>query len=178
MVNVSQERELYLPIKDYLTDRLGQVFDRFHIEVTANGTYSETIKRVVKHDIVFAFLGNAAPDLTGFVLKDAEDNAPIDIRAARNQDVSSFITVEVKPERIKLRDIYQAKLYGDLFSAKYALLISPEIIGDEIRRLDESLRILRRYRNWRLYVGQAILERTRRSAVRVRDLIWQPVTPF
>ncbi|GAH95239.1 unnamed protein product, partial [marine sediment metagenome] len=79
---------------------------------------------------VFSFLRTASPDLTGFVLKNG-----VDISTASRLDVESFITVEVKPTRITLQDIYQAKMYGDLFYAKYALLISPEIIGEEIRRL-------------------------------------------
>lgn len=173
MVISIQERDLYQPIKDYLTNRLSHEFDKFHIEITATGRYSETIKRVVRHDIIFSFLRTAHPDLTGFVLKEA-----VDISVARSSDVDSFITVEVKPDPIKLQDVYQAKLYGDLFAAKYALLISPEIIGEEIRRLNKKLHVLNRYGNRRLYIGQAILEQTRRSTIRVRDIIWQPVTPF
>ena len=49
------------------------------------------------------------------------------------------MVVEVKNEVIKLEDIYQTKKYADLFDAKYALLISPEEIPEELIRFDSGV---------------------------------------
>lgn len=165
------EQELYEPIRRYLASLLQRSFDCHHLEVTANGAYSQTLRHFVRHDIVFSFLKTASPDLTGFVLKNG-----VDISLASSSDVESFITVEVKPTKITLQDIYQAKMYGDLFYAKYALLISPEIIGEEIRRLHKRLRVLNRFRDWKTYVGEVVIQDVQK--VVVQDCIWYPGTPF
>ena len=165
------EQDLYEPIRRYLASLLQRSFDCHHLEVTANGAYSQTLRHFVRNDIVFSFLKTASPDLTGFVLKNG-----VDISLASSSDVESFITVEVKPTKITLQDIYQAKMYGDLFYAKYALLISPEIIGEEIRRLHEKLRILNRFRDWKTYVGEVVIQDVQK--VVVQDCIWYPKTPF
>lgn len=167
------EEHLYEPIGNYLTNLLGKTYSNYCLEITARGVYSEVLKHFVHHDIVFAFLKIKQPDLTGFILKKGTD-----IRVASSSAVETFITVEIKKDKIQLLDIAQAKIYGDLFCAKYALLISTEIIGEEIRRLHDKLRILNRYRNWKVYVGQAILEQPDRSIIKVTDIIWVPSAPF
>lgn len=167
------EVELYEPVKEYLNRILRQSFSSYHLEITARRSFSEGLKHLLRYDITFAFLRMAPPDLVGFVLKEG-----IHGRIASRSDVSSFITVEVKPGKIRLQDIYQAKMYGDLFYAKYALLVSPETIGEEIRRLHEKLSILSRFRGWKVYVGQLYIERRRRSIIEVTDCIWFPETPF
>ena len=167
-----QEKDLYKPVKDYLVNMLRLEHTGAHLEITAKWKYSEALKHLVRHDIVFSFLAKAAPDLTGYILRKG-----VDPRNARSSDVENFITVEIKPHKVELRDIFQAKMYGDLFYAKYALLISPQIIGEEIRRLQERLCILNRFRDWKVYVGQSIIEGSPDSVV-VNDIIWYPVTPF
>lgn len=167
------EEELYEPIRRYLVRMLKRRFSNTHLEITHRGNYSETLKHLVRHDIVFAFLQKALPDLTGFVLKDN-----VNVRVARSSDVRFYITVEVKPGKLELDDIFQAKKYGDLFYAKYALLISTYPVGEEIRRLHERLYILYRYRKWKVYVGQVTIEKADRSIDRVKDCIWFPETPF
>ena len=167
------EKDLYEPIKAYLINMLKKNSSNHHLEITAQGNYGETIKHLVRHDIVFSFLKTASPDMIGFILKEGIDNT-----ISRSSDVESFITVEVKPDKLKLQDIFQTKMYGDLFYAKYAFLISPEIIGEEIRRLHNKLYILNRFRDWKVYVGQAILERSDKSTIKVQDIVWFPETPF
>jgi len=167
------EEELYEPVKKYLIRMLKRNFSNYHLEITARGTYSETLKHLVRHDIAFSFLQKAPPDLTGFVLKEGAN-----ARVARSSDVMGFITVEVKPDKVRIQDVFQAKMYGDLFYAKYALLVSPDIIGEEIRRLHEKLHILNRFRDWKVYVGQVSIEQSVRSIIKVKDCIWFPETPF
>lgn len=72
--------------------------------------------------MIFAFLREAAPDITGFVKKDSASPR-------------EFIVVEVKTTPIKLDDIYQTRKYAELFDARYALLISTSEIPEKITRL-------------------------------------------
>lgn len=167
------EKDLYEPIKAYLDNMLAKNFSNHHLEITARGNYTETLKRLVRYDIIFSFLKTASPDITGFVLKEGVNKT-----IARSSDVESFITVEVKPDKLTLQDVFQAKMYGDLFYAKYAFLISPQIIGEEVRRLHNRLHILNRFRNWKVYTGQAVLEKSDKLIIEVRDIIWFPETPF
>lgn len=122
LTNNKLERDYYEPVKDWLDKMLAEKFASHHLEVTAEGKFSNTIQaQIDRHrDLIFAFLRkDAAPDLTGFVKKDEESSR-------------EFIVVEVKNEPIKLDDIYQTRKYAELFDARYALLISTHEIPEKI----------------------------------------------
>ncbi len=118
------EQELYPHIKNWLEEQLKPYFDSFHLEITANKKFSDVLKGQIKQgrDIIFSFLKEAPPDITGFV---------------RGGFQSEFVVVEIKNKKIKLDDIYQIKKYADLFDAKYAILVSTEEIPEEIIRLSK-----------------------------------------
>ena len=42
-----------------------------------------------------------------------------------------FITVEIKKSALRIRDILQAKLYEEIFNAKFSFTISPKGISPE-----------------------------------------------
>lgn len=136
------EKELYEPVKKFLHREFSARFGNCHLEITAGGRFEDSIKKVIRHDIIFAFLGRkASPDLVGFIQGEF--------------GIKDYIVVEVKRGKVTLQDIYQAKLYGDLFGARYALLISPEPVPEEIKRLHETLFILNRFMSgWQVYIGQ------------------------
>ena len=137
------EKELYQPVKEFLHSKFSGKFGNCYLEITAGGHFEESLKRVVRHNIIFAFLGKkASPDLVGFI--EGEFGS---------QD---YIAVDVKRGKVTLQhDVYQTKLYGDLFYAKYALLISPEPVPEEIKRLHNNLFILYRFTTgWQVYIGQ------------------------
>lgn len=146
------ETELYEPIKEYLREAFTAKFGNCHLEITANGVFSDRLQKVVRQDIIFAFLGRkASPDLTGFVHSKGAEL----VLVYGPSIVQEFITVEIKAEKISLQDIYQAKMYGDLFQAKYALLISPEVIPEDLRRLDNQLFVTRRFMGgWLVHIGK------------------------
>lgn len=87
------EQVLYEPVKEYLSQKLNTHLVNHHLEITAQGAFSETLKRVLREDIVFSFLRTESPDLTGFVLRKNIDN-----RLATAKHVESYITVEVKTD--------------------------------------------------------------------------------
>lgn len=92
-----------------------------HLEITATIGLSERLKAKIpsNREILFAFL-RKRPDLFGFV---------------ENQHTSDLITVEVKKRIDKLDDIYQAKLYKEVFDARYGFLIVTDHVPEEIKRL-------------------------------------------
>lgn len=136
------EKVLYEPVKNFLHSKFSAKFGNCHLEITAEGHFDESLKRAVRHDIIFSFLGKkASPDLIGFVRDE--------------YGVKDYVAVEIKRERVTLQAVYQTKLYGDLFSAKYALLISPRPLPEEIKRLHKNLFILNRFMSgWLVSVGQ------------------------
>lgn len=136
------EKMLYEPVRQFLSSKFSTKFGNCHLELTAEGHFEETIKRAVPYDIIFAFLGRrASPDLAGFT---------------RDQyGIQDRIIVDIKRERVTLQDVYQVKLYGDLFGAKYALLISPKQVPEEIKRLHKNLSVLYRFMSgWLVTIGQ------------------------
>lgn len=164
------EKELYEPIRGYLMAAFGSsdLSSICYLETTAEGVFSDTLKSVVPHDIIFSFLGKkVSPDLTGFMYDRNYTSRPFSMSG-----VKSYITVEIKKEKITLQDVYQAKMYGDLFQAKYALLLSPQPIPEEIRRLDQYLFVTYRYMSGGyVYIGQW---GSRANATRK----WLPRSPF
>jgi hypothetical protein len=119
-----KEAEYYEPVKAKLEEILKARFSSFHLEITAGKRFSNILKAQVGsyRDIIFAFLKEAAPDITGF---------------GKGDHSSDFIVVEVKAEKIKLDDIYQIRKYAELFDARYGLLVSNEEIPEEIKRLSK-----------------------------------------
>jgi len=117
-----KERQYYEIIREQLNTLLGNKYDSFHIEITADKRFSNVLKSEIGQyrEIIFYFLKEAAPDITGFIKK---------------QYSTEFVVVEIKRNAIKLDDIYQTRKYAELFDARYALLISPMEIPEEIKRL-------------------------------------------
>jgi hypothetical protein len=117
-------------IKTSIEELLKTKASNVYLEITANKKFGDRLKNEIPlgRDIIFDFLKQAAPDITGFI---------------KDKYSSDFIVVEFKKEKIKLDDIYQTRKYRDLFNAKFAFLISLESIPEELRRLDKSVYLLR-----------------------------------
>jgi hypothetical protein len=154
------ERSLYEPVKMWLEQILKQKYASFHLEITANRQFSNVLQSQIDdyRELIFAFLNEAAPDITGFVKKDSSS-------------LREFIVVEVKTTPIKLDDIYQVIKYAELFNARYALLVSTDEIPEKITRLSRvvnSLLLLPAYR-------QLTLVRFEDNGTRTT---WFPECPF
>ena len=115
---MAKEIELYEPIKRILQEKFGKLGECY-IEITSK-KIGNTIKSKLDDNLLF-FLNaeKIYPDLTGYVVESGTSN---------------LIVAEVKSEKIKVRDIYQIKMYSELFHSKYTFLISSEPLSEEIRR--------------------------------------------
>jgi hypothetical protein len=120
------EKDYYEPIKTKLEELMRTKFRNFHLEITADKKFTNKFKAEISphghRDIIFHFLRDAAPDITGFI---------------KGEYSSDFIVIEIKNEVIKIDDIYQTRKYAELFNAKYALLVSTKDIPEEIKRLSK-----------------------------------------
>lgn len=118
------EQTYYPLVKEWLGEQLKLASVDAHLEITAYKKFSNTLKGQIdrNRDIIFNFLREASPDITGFIKGDYR---------------SDFIVVEIKNAALKLDDIYQLKKYADLFDAKYAILVSTEEIPEELIRLSK-----------------------------------------
>ena len=88
-----------------------------HLEITAHGEFSEKLQRVFDYRL-FAdlYAEKLKPDIMGFVRK-------------KPSSKPELITVEVKAKAFTIRDVLQAKMYSDIFKAKFSFAISPKGIS-------------------------------------------------
>ena len=78
-----------------------------HLEITANGNFSEKLKAYF--DITMfgkLYVEELHPDIMGFVRK-------------KKSDKPDLITVEIKKNDLKIRDVMQARLYEIFFQSKF-----------------------------------------------------------
>lgn len=124
MGKIEKENELYFQI----SETLKSVFDRWyleesyayskegyqrapmsgitnpHLEITAQGNFSEQLKTHFDITMFGKLYGEELhPDIMGYVAK-------------KKSDKQELITVEVKLDDLKIRDVMQARLYEVFFS--------------------------------------------------------------
>jgi hypothetical protein len=133
-----KEERLYEPIKNALQKELEaylqskkdkqsealkalNVFN-VYLEITANGKeLSDKLKEVLGDDVLSILrVEKFSPDIMGFV-----QTTPYQ---------TDLVTVEVKHDKITIQSISKAKLYKEVFRARYGMLISPKGIGEEMKR--------------------------------------------
>ena len=89
------------------------------LEITANGKMSDLLQSNFSYFLFRKLQAERLhPDLMGFVKKKSSSNP-------------EFITVEIKKGALRIRDILQAKLYEDIFNAKFSFAISPKGISTQ-----------------------------------------------
>ena len=137
------ERECYWIVKDKFEELFKSRGIQVYLEVTASGKFSDRIKSVVPRgkEIVFLFLRQVAPDITGFV-EIPSKSVSISTR--------KFVVIEVKRE-VRLGDVYQLKKYADLFDASFAFLVSLSPISEEIKRVFDVCMLFPKLRGGNIY---------------------------
>ena len=109
--------ESYVYTRDGLQRAMTSGITNPHLEITAHGDFSEKLQRIFDYRLFAAlYAEKLKPDIMGFVSKKRGGNPEV-------------ITVEVKPTALTIRDVLQAKLYSDIFKAKFSFAISPRGIS-------------------------------------------------
>lgn len=131
----SGEKELYEPIKEHLKTILAsycieeayppatrpfQYEDNPYLEITAKKRrIPETLKKEFSDETFYILSAEEKiPDIMGFMRK-------------KISSPRELITVEVKDKLIKLMDIFQARLYQEVFKSTLSFLISSKGIPEE-----------------------------------------------
>lgn len=177
---MTEERDYYQPLKSALEAHIRATFrprksdplplqmiaeltvssEKIYLEITADTSLSNTLKSKISHgrDLIYFFLKNARPDLTGFI---------------EVEDTVDFIVVEFKDNTLNLDNVYQLKKYADLLDAKYSLLVSTDEIPVEVKRLRDVVpELLSRA------TGHRRLTLVHYNPVKQAFLEWFPEDPF
>ena len=134
----TKEEKLYEPIKSALQKVLEEyvgIEGKVYLEITAKGSFSDDLKEVFDKPLLAILrVEKFPPDITGFIQK-------------KDSSRKELVTVEIKPDRIRINHIYRAKMYADVFDAKYGLIVSPKRLQEEIRRFvkEDRYAMLQRY---------------------------------
>jgi len=154
------EKQYYGPLRASIENLFLQKVGSVHLEITAQRQFTQELKAAIPRDreIIFSFLRSSAPDITGFV---------------RRGYHADFIVVEFKTEGIRLLDIYQARMYADLFQSNFAFLVSLQPIPEEIKRLQTAVAELLSFST--IYRGLTLLQ-----FIAAEDELagWFPRSPF
>jgi hypothetical protein len=92
--------------------------DNPHLEITAQGQFSEPLKFKQSDPYLFEqlFAEELRPDILGYVIKSK----------GKKPSPPETIDVEIKAHELTLRDLMQAKLYETIFGPKHTFLLSPQ----------------------------------------------------
>ena len=114
------EKDYYELIKQEF-ERLFKEKGDVYLEITATSISQKIKTQIHSHRaIVFSFLKEAKPDISGFF---------------QHGSWKENIIIEVKDEPWKLEHIYQARRYAELFDARFGFLVSTQDIPEEIKHL-------------------------------------------
>lgn len=127
-----KEQALYEPIRLALLKKFETTFSDVYIENTSEGGFSpKIIEALPEPSLHIIRVETMKPDFIGYYNK-------------TEYSIDRLI-VEVKARKIRIKDIYQTKLYGDVFNAEYAILVSSEYLTREIREFTKKNNLT--YRN-------------------------------
>jgi len=124
----NKEKELYEPVRAALERSFAAIGKRTICETGATKGLGEPLKALIPEgqEILFRFL-TRKPDIVGYV----ESNLG-----------NKIFTAEVKRGSLTVQDIYQAKMYKELFGATFGFLISAQPIAEELKRLLRRIPII------------------------------------
>jgi len=158
---LTKESSWYQPIEEALSTKFGEKFHNCHLEITAGGKFSAPLKQRFDEPALFFIAQHKYPDLMGFVFENSTEY---------------FITVEIKDEKPTIDHIYEAKMYAELFKARFGFLISTEPLAEEIKRLGQSRNALFKHEGWAYQ--KVICGEFDKNAKRLLDYKWFPEKPF
>ena len=123
-----KEKELYEPVRAALERSFTAIGKTTVSETGATKGLGEPLKALIPPglEILFRFL-NREPDIVGY---------------AEGKLRNEIFTAEVKRGSLTIQDVYQAKMYKELFGATFGFLISTQPIKEELKRLLRNIPII------------------------------------
>ncbi len=117
----AKEKDLYEPVKNALERSFASIGKQAIAETSASKGFSERLKASFPSgsEILFRYM-TLRPDIVGSV---------------EPTRLPTMFTVEVKLGSPTIRNVYQAKLYKEVFGASLGFLIATEPIPEELKRL-------------------------------------------
>ena len=147
------ELSLYEPVRLVLIKKFETAFSDVYIENTSKGVFSpKLIEALEKPTLYIMRVEKMSPDLTGYYRR-------VEYRIER-------VIVEIKARKIRIKDVYKTKLYGDVLNAEYAILVSSESLTREIREFIKENDLLNRRR------GRDVI--ILKFNVETKDIIMEP----
>jgi hypothetical protein len=123
-----KEKELYEPVRGALEQGFGGIGKKAVSETVATKGLGERLKMLIPQgqEILFRFL-TRKPDIVGYV---------------EGKLGNTIFVAEVKRGGLTVQDIYQAKMYKELFGATFGFLVGTEPIPEELKRLLRHIPIM------------------------------------
>lgn len=166
MVKIYAENHLYEPIKDYLYKKFSQ-FGDCELEITSKRITEKAKKWLDDPALFFIRVEKQRPDIIGHFKPDSSKKAPYGF-------YKGLIVTEVKNKGPTIKDIFQTKLYAEVFDARFAYLISSKEIKEEVRRFLSKRYLLLSFGSHRkVYIGKFDIEKEI-----VNETDWYPENPF
>ena len=123
-----KEKELYEPVRAALERSFAEIGKTIVSETRATRGLGEPLKALIPpgKEILFRFL-NSKPDIAGYAVTDRGNQ---------------FFVAEVKRGVLTIQDVYQIKMYKEVFGATFGFLISTQPIMEELKRLLRTVPIV------------------------------------
>ena len=122
---------MYEPVRLILIDKFQAMGGETHLEDTSTGVFSPKLREALEFMTLHVMrVEKMSPDLTGYNQK--------------TPGLTDRIIVEIKARRIRIKDMYQAKMYADVLNATYCILVSSEALTREIREFINKRNLLYR----------------------------------
>ena len=121
---------MYKPIQDILTKKFSMMGEESYLEDTSKGVFSQHLQEALELTSLHILrVEKFSPDLTGYYKK-------------TKAQTPERIVVEIKGRKIRIKDIYQTKMYADILNVTYCILVSSVSLTREIREFVKQRNLL------------------------------------
>ena len=126
-----RERAMYEPVRLILINKFQNMGGGVHLEDTSTGAFSPEMREALEFVALHVLhVEKMSPDLTGYY--------------TTSPGLVERIVVEIKARNLRIKDLYQVKMYADVLNASYCILVSSESLTREIREFIKNRVLLYR----------------------------------
>lgn len=126
-----REEAMYEPVRQILLTKFEAMEGEAYLEDTSTGKFSPKMKEGLDLMALHVMrVESMRPDLAGYY--------------QNKQGWKERIIVEIKARKIRIKDIFQVRMYADVLNADYCILISSESLTREMREFIKQRYLLNR----------------------------------